>query len=190
MAGSALSSQALRRSIDPAVLQRRRHTIILIILVIALVAFEIFNFDSTTFALTNLLGDVRFIGVRWSMILATAFCGIDFAGLLHLFAPETQRSPLPEQWYLMFAWLLGATMNAIMTWYAISLTLLQHPIGNEVLSREDLLTMVPVFVAILVWLTRILFIGALSVMSDTLQADASGESSLERAVIRPNPDRD
>ncbi|MCB9006283.1 MAG: hypothetical protein H6656_02705 [Ardenticatenaceae bacterium] len=43
----------------------------------------------------------------------------------------------------MGAWLLGATMNAVMTWWAISLTLLTHDFGNEVLSREQLLRWVP-----------------------------------------------
>jgi hypothetical protein len=68
----------------------------------------------------------------------------------------------------MGAWLLGATMNAIMTWWAVSLTLLNHNLGNEVLSREQLLDIVPVFVAVLVWLTRILFIGAVTVAGERL----------------------
>jgi hypothetical protein len=63
----------------------------------------------------------------------------------------------------MGAWLLGATMNAIMTWWAVNLTLLNHDLGNEVLSREELLRFVPLFVAVLVWLTRILFISAFSI---------------------------
>ena len=58
-------------------------------------------------------------------------------------------------------------MNAVMTWWAVNLTLLQTPaLGNEVLSREQLLLYVPIFVAVLVWLTRILFIGAFSVAGD------------------------
>ena len=69
------------------------------------------------------------------------------------------------------AWLLGATMNAIMTWWAVSLTLLENPVGNAVLSSEVLLKTVPIFVAVLVWLTRILFIGALSVTGDHLFVD-------------------
>src|SRR5690606_37270919 len=63
---------------------------------------------------------------------------------------------------------LGATMNAVMTWWAVSLTLLSHDFGNEVLSREQLLRYVPVFVAVLVWLTRILFIGSLTVAGEHL----------------------
>ena len=137
-------------------------------LVIALFAFEIFNFDTTRFALTNLMGDVSFFGVSWATILAVAFCAIDFAGLAHMFTPERGTNEPREVWYLTGAWLLGASMNAVMTWWAVSLTLLNHTFGNEVLSREILLQYVPVFVAVLVWLTRILFIGAVAVAGERL----------------------
>lgn len=59
-------------------------------------------------------------------------------------------------------------MNAVMTWWAVSLTLLNHPLGNEILGREQLLTFVPIFVATLVWVTRILFIGSIAVAGDHL----------------------
>lgn len=137
-----------------------------LILIVALLAFEIFNFDTTKYALHNLIGDVRFLGLQWAAILAIAFCSIDFAGLVRLFTPERGMDEPKEVWYLMGAWLLGATMNAVMTWWAISLTLLNHNFGNEVLSREQLLLYVPIFVAVLVWLTRILFIGAFSVAGE------------------------
>jgi hypothetical protein len=134
------------------------------ILVLALLAFEVFNFDTTRYALDNLLGGVAFAGLGWATILAVAFCAIDFAGLAHLFTPQRGMNEPKEVWFLMGAWLLGATMNAVMTWWAVSLTVLNHPfIGNEVLTRAQLLNIVPIFVAVLVWLTRIMFIGALSV---------------------------
>jgi hypothetical protein len=137
-----------------------------IILMVALVAFEIFNFDTTRYALQNLLGDVQFMRIGWATILAIAFCAMDFAGLMRLFTPEKGRQEPTAVWYLMGAWLLGATLNAIMTWWAVSLTLLSHEFGNEILSREQLLRWVPFFVASFVWLTRILFIGAFSVAGE------------------------
>lgn len=153
-----------------------RKTMVGIILLTALVAFEIFNFDTTRFALRDLLGEVNFWGVGWAGILAIAFCAIDFAGLARLFTPEQGADEPKAVWYLMGAWLLGATMNAIMTWWAVSLTLLSHDLGNEVLSRQQLIEIAPIFVAILVWLTRILFIGALSV---------TGEHMFDLAEQRP-----
>lgn len=154
-----------------------------IILVVALLAFELFNFDTTRYALSNLLGDVRFAGVSWAAILAIAFCAIDFAGLARLFTPERGENEPTAVWYLMGAWLLGATMNAIMTWWAISLTLLTHDFGNEVLSREQLLRWVPFFVATLVWLTRILFIGAISVAGEYMFAGSLLQRPGKRASL-------
>jgi hypothetical protein len=49
------------------------------IIIGALLAFEMFNYSTTQFALNDVLGDLKFAGIRWATILALAFCGIDFA---------------------------------------------------------------------------------------------------------------
>jgi len=157
-----------------------RKTWVGVILLTALIAFELFNFDTTRFALRNLLGEVNFWGVGWAGILAIAFCAIDFAGLARLFTPEQGADEPKAVWYLMGAWLLGATMNAIMTWWAVSLTLISHDLGNEVLSRQQLIDFAPIFVAVLVWLTRILFIGALSVTGEHMF-----DMTSERLPVQP-----
>jgi hypothetical protein len=151
------------------------------ILVVALIAFEMFNFDTTRFALANLFGETSFLGLRWATILAIAFCAIDFAGLGYLFAPDRASQERKEIWYLMGAWLLGATMNALMTWWAVSVTILGQNVGNELLSRSQLVEAAPAFVAALVWLTRILFIGAFSVAGGFLFGAAGQESARRRA---------
>lgn len=145
-----------------------RQLLIGILLLVALLAFETFNFDTTRYALEDFLGETSFLRVGWATILAIAFCAIDFAGLAHLFGTDNTRGQSREVWYLMGAWLLGATMNALMTWWAVSIILLSHELGNEVMSRSDLLQIVPIFVAVLVWLTRIFFIGAFSVAGNHL----------------------
>ena len=118
--GSRLSSLA---SVVPS------KTAVGLILIVALIAFEIFNFDTTKYALHNLIGDVRFVGMQWAAILAVAFCAIDFAGLVRLFTPERGLDEPKEVWYLMGAWLLGATMNAVMTWWVMATP------GAVILSR-------------------------------------------------------
>jgi len=148
--------------------RKPRMLIIGLILVLSLLAFEMFNFDTTRYALESLIGEVRFIGLGWATILAIAFCAIDFAGLARLLTPGGDPDGPKEFWYLTGAWLLGATMNAVMTWWAVSLTLLEHDLGNEVLNREQLLSIVPIFIAALVWLTRILFIGALTMTGERI----------------------
>ena len=103
-----------------------RQEVIAFLLAGALLAFEVFNFDTTKFALADLLGGTNFHGVSWASILAFAFCSIDFAGLIKIFTPQIADEEPREAWYLMGAWLLGATMNAMMTWYAVSLLSLIH----------------------------------------------------------------
>jgi hypothetical protein len=176
------------QSAQPAVPASRRWVIGLL-LAVSLLAFEIFNFDTTRYALNYFLGEVSFAGLRWATILALAFCAIDFAGLAYVLSPERRAAVARESWYLMGAWLLGATMNALMTWWAVSLTLLSHDLGNEVIGREQLLKFVPVFVAVLVWLTRILFIGAFSAAGERLfQGDAARPSAgAHVSVRRPSP---
>ncbi len=155
------------------------------IIVVALLAFELFNYTTTDFALTDLLGDMRFLGIRWAMILSIAFCGMDFAGIARLFTPERGKGEHLEVWYLVGAWFLAATMNATLTWWGVSVALLNRPtLGNEILGRDQLLTVVPVFVAVLVWLIRILIIGTFSMAGDRLfsQAEESLRSlSTDRA---------
>ncbi len=139
------------------------------LIVLALLAFELFNYSTTDFALRDLLGDLRFLGVRWATILAVAFCGIDFAGIARLFTPEQGAEEPAEVWYLFGAWLLAAAMNAMLTWWGVSVAVLNHQaLGNAVLGRETLLKGVPVFVALMVWLIRVLIIGTFSVAGDRL----------------------
>lgn len=147
-----------------------RKMIIAAILAIALIAFEVFNYDTTQFALANLMGDIRFAGIMWATVLAIAFCAIDFAGLVRIITPERGREEPRTVWFLTGAWFLGTIANSTLTWWAVSISLLSHEFGNEVLSREMLLRYVPIFVATLVWLTRILFIGAFSVAGENVFA--------------------
>lgn len=144
-----------------------------VIIISALLAFEIFNYSTTEFALADLLGSLSFMGVGWSTILAIAFCGIDFAGIARLFTPEVGADEPGEVWYLFGAWLLAATMNAMLTWWGISIAILNHEtLGNAVVERTTLLRVVPIFVAILVWLIRVLIIGTFSVAGDRLFSQA------------------
>ena len=146
----------------------------------ALLAFEIFNYSTTEFALTDLLGGLDFVGIRWATILAIAFCGIDFAGIARLFTPEEGVNEPTEIWYLFGAWLLAATMNAMLTWWGVSIAIMNHEtLGNAVVSRETLLRVVPIFVAVMVWLIRVLIIGTFSVAGDRLFTQA--EDGLTRS---------
>ncbi len=151
----------------PQRIQVKRGVVFGLLIISALVAFEIFNYSTTDFALTDLLGNLNFWGVRWATILAIAFCGIDFAGIARLFTPEGRVGEQPEVWYLFGAWLIAATMNALLTWWGVSIAIVNHEtLGNAVIARQTLLKVVPIFVAVMVWLLRVLIIGLFSVAGE------------------------
>jgi len=142
-------------------------TVFLGIILFALLFFEFFNYSTTDYALRDLLGSLNFIGMGWSTILAMAFCAIDFAGIARLFTPRSGFSEGRESWYLFGAWLIAATMNAMLTWWSVSLAIVDHTVQSaEVINLTTLTRVVPVFVAIMVWVIRILIIGSLSYALD------------------------
>ncbi|MDR3573339.1 MAG: hypothetical protein P4L50_05745 [Anaerolineaceae bacterium] len=156
-----------------------------LIILTALVAFEMFNFTTTEYALNDLLGNLKFAGILWSTILSIAFCGIDFAGIARLFTPEQGSDEPKEIWYLFGAWMLAATMNAILTWWGVSMAIVSHTEKSvAVMDPSTLTKVVPVFVAIMVWIIRILIIGSLSYAGDRLLWGNTRPSSYSSANRR------
>jgi hypothetical protein len=160
-----------------------------IIIIGALLAFEIFNYSTTQFALADVLGTLKFAGIPWATILALAFCGIDFAGIARLFTPEQGRDEPAEVWYLFGAWLLAAAMNATLTWWGVSVAIVNHTslAGGVVMTNTTLTKVVPVFVAIMVWLIRVLIIGSFSLAGERLftVGDPHSIQRASRPVLQP-----
>jgi hypothetical protein len=136
----------------------------------ALAAFEIFNFSTTQFALTDVLGNLEFAGMRWATILAVAFCGMDFAGIARIFTPEQGADEPKEVYYLFGAWLLAAAFNAMLTWWGVAVAIVNQSSlsGGAVVSSATLTKVVPIFVAAMVLLIRVLIIGTFSLAGDRL----------------------
>jgi hypothetical protein len=158
----------------------------------ALLAFEVFNFSTTEFALNDVLGELKFAGFRWATILSIAFCGIDFAGIARIFTPEQGADEPTEVWYLFGAWLLAAAMNAMLTWWGVSVAIINHSSlgAGAVISNATLTKAVPVFVAIMVWLIRVLIIGTFSLAGDRLfSQDTRRARSTARPTSRPQTSR-
>jgi hypothetical protein len=81
-------------------------------------------------------------------------------------------------------------MNAMLTWWSVSLALVGHAgLGNEVLGRDALLGSVPLFIAALVWLIRVLLIGTLTLAGGRLfslgQRQVVRSGSQARQAHRP-----
>jgi hypothetical protein len=165
----------------------RRGSMFGIILLVALLAFEIFNYSTTDFALTDLLGkDLTFIGLRWATILSVAFCGIDFAGIARLFTPEQGRDEPAEVWYLFGAWILAAAMNAGLTWWGVAIAVGNHTtMGSSIIGQETLTKIIPIFVAIMVWIIRLLLIGTFAMAGERMFASMTNKrSTYEKPVTR------
>ena len=140
-----------------------------VIILFALLAFEIFNYSSTLFALSDILGTLSFGPLRWASILAFAFCAIDFAGIARIFTPESGRDEPAEVWYLFAAWFLAAAFNASLTWWGVSVAILQHnALGGVLVGASAMTKIVPVFVASMVLLIRVLLINTFSVAGDRI----------------------
>jgi hypothetical protein len=159
-----------------------------LLIITALLAFEIFNYSTTDFALTDLLGDLDFLSIKWATILSIAFCGIDFAGIARLFTPEQGEDEPKEIWYLFGAWMLAAVMNAMLTWWGVSIAIINHEtLGNAVVPRDTLIKVVPIFVAVMVWLIRVLIIGTITMAGDRLFNQAAIQQTHtgnSRGVVR------
>lgn len=140
------------------------------IILAALVAFEVSNFNATRFALRDLLGDLTFGGIRWATLLAIAFCGIDFAGIARVFTPEQGTDEPKEVYYLFGAWFLAAAFNAILTWWGVSIAIMNHSsaTGGAVVSTATMAKVVPIFVAAMILLIRVLLIGSFSLAGDRM----------------------
>jgi hypothetical protein len=163
----------------------------------ALLAFEVFNFSTTQFALRDVLGDLTFAGFRWATILAIAFCGIDFAGIARIFTPEQGADEPKEVYYLFGAWFLAAAFNAILTWWGVSVAIVSHnsASGGAVVSAVTMTKVVPIFVAAMILLVRVMIIGTFSLAGDRLFSTADRRSynsprpaqsySVGQSTIRP-----
>jgi hypothetical protein len=183
------ASQSVKLSLSKSLtfLMLRKDALYVIVFVLALFAFEAFNYSTTDFALSDLLGELRFAGIAWSTLLSIAFCGIDFAGIALLLAAPTRKEDNRSTWFMFGAWILAATMNAILTWWGVVLAIQSHPVVSAGVVDEGFVTRtVPVFIALMVWVLRILLVGSLSKTSDRQVQDTgpSGAQNISRREFR------
>jgi hypothetical protein len=170
-----------------AALLTRKTAVIGLILTIALFGFELFNFDTTRFALSHLMSGRQFWGLEWAGILALAFGSLDFAGLVRVFTPEKELSQeSSEVWLMTGAWLVGAALNAAMTWYAMALLIapLGADIGATLFTHEQMLQAAPILIAILVWLTRVSLISSAALTLERLsEAGSKAQTTRSRGSL-------
>jgi hypothetical protein len=166
----------------------KRGLIFGLIILGALLAFEVFNFSSTSFALRDILGDLTFSGIRWATLLAIAFCAIDFAGIARIFTPEQGRDEPAEVWYLFAAWFLAAAFNATLTWWGVSVAIMSHNAqGGALVGQAAMIKVVPVFVAAMVLVIRVLLINTFSIAGERIFSMADNRASRYQGQSQSRP---
>jgi len=151
---------------------------------VAILAFEIFNYATTEIAVTSILGDIRVLGISLGTLFALAACLADVGGISRAMNQETSLSKEPtEVWLAVGAWLVAAFLNALMTWYSVLELMVVRDIGNELITRNELLVYVPVSVALFVFIIRFTLINSLVYGLDHMRTAPKQRKSL------PGPSR-
>jgi hypothetical protein len=144
-----------------------KRTYFSLMILVGLLAFDVFNFATTKAALESFMGTGKVLGIVVAQALAVAFCAVDLGGLTSLF---TEDKGFDEPWWVwMFGagWLIASAINAALTWWAILLGMPSAPaINNPLFTAQQLYNVVPVVIAVTVWLIRLLLVGATIVAWD------------------------
>jgi len=74
----------------------------------------------------------------------------------------------------------------MLTWWGVSVAILSHnPAGGVLLGQATMTKVVPIFVAVMVWLIRVLIIGTFSVAGENLFSLADERPRSHRGLGRP-----
>ncbi|MDO9546640.1 MAG: hypothetical protein Q7J07_07820 [Pelolinea sp.] len=156
-------------------------SVYMVVIVLALAAFEIFNFSTTDFALQDILGSQGNGLLPWATILSLAFCGMDIAGIANILTCQNEDSKEKSSWYLLGAWALAAAMNTGLTWWGISVVIYNQP-AHAVMIVDPMtyVTVIPVIGAVMVWVIRVLIIGSLVSSFDKSLKESSPKKKATR----------
>lgn len=159
-----------------------------LLIFLGIVAFDVFNFATTRDALGSFLANSNLWGVPLKDALAIAFCAVDLGGVASIF---TKEKGLNEPWYvwmLAAGWLAASVINAMLTWWAVMMTMQAAPaMQNPLISAADLIKVAPVILACVVWLIRILIIGSLVVAASHPETSRTPERKPALQPAQPVP---
>jgi hypothetical protein len=140
--------------------------ILFLLLFAGLIAFEMFNFETTKTALTYIMGTTLFLGISRAAWLALGACAMDFGGLSRMFTAEKRFAKESMEVKAMFlAWLAASFFNAILTWWVIMVALEEagRTLPTMLVGYEPYIAF---GIATFVWLIRILTVFGFATAGD------------------------
>jgi len=140
--------------------------IAVLILLAAIVAFEVFNFDTTREVLTQIFGNAEFWGLTIATWLAVGACAMDLGGLSRIVTTETSfKSESTDIKAITLAWFVAAGFNAFLTWWYVMVSL---EFGNAVMPSvlRGNNTWLAAGIAMFVFLVRFLLIFGFATVGD------------------------
>ncbi|OGG01493.1 hypothetical protein A2Z33_00415 [Candidatus Gottesmanbacteria bacterium RBG_16_52_11] len=130
-------------------------------------AFALFVFIVSSFALNNLMGEMEFAGIFMANIFAIALALLDYAGISRLYVPD-DGDPRSKRYaiYLLIGWLVCALVVWVLTWWSVLVILLDKTDFAPFIKNPEInlvaFRLAPITIAEVVFLTRILLYAAVS----------------------------
>lgn len=125
----------------------------IVLMTLALVSFEVFNFQVTQNALSDLLKPLGQAGVSWALVLTIALCAIDVLALVWISSAMDKKRDF-TLWFLFWAWFLGVFFNAMVLGWGFYLALQNHS------ATQAIATVLAVILAIVVSAIRVLVVNS------------------------------
>lgn len=160
-------------------------------LAFAWLGFEIANYMTTELAITDLLGvPASLWGLKWSDLIAISFSLVDFAGIAAVFTPEKGKNEPKEIVYLFIGWLIAASMNAVLTWWAVAMQIEATGVKHTFVDMNKVVVYGPIFIAVLVLIVRIALIGTIITTVDQIfNPRDKSEKTPRRKASKPKTSR-
>ena len=132
---------------------KNRAVVFALMILGALLLFEIFSFSSSYEALSEIWG-----AGLWAFLIAFSFCAVDFAGLGGLFIPGIETGI----GWLFSAWLLSAFGDTGLTYIAVAHSMSLRTdnilVTSETISMDFWTTTIPIGFAVLTWLVQVFLV--------------------------------
>jgi hypothetical protein len=172
----------------------------ILLLAVAFIGFEVVNFRTTDFAFTDILGVIpAAFGFTMAEVLAVSFCSLDLVGIIRGFTPQTGKNEPKEVWLIFGGWAVAALVNAVLTWWGVTSAITTTAHVSLVGSQQQVLEIIPVAMAFIILMIRVLLVSTLSFMIDQTFSDVGkkakqtftnrGQRTTTRARSQPVPQK-